>query len=243
MIETWRQMRTTMAVVGFLSLALTGIGRGQSLADEEFTDYDFAQFFGLIADGKISREKMNARCEKEVVGFTFAAKDLVHDGGLERIDYNETGMTASVDGRALRSRHFNATFGEWTGAVFKPLCPGMWVISVDFTSADGPDGDVSVEDLAERVRLHLYLRRENEKRPGASIMRTGMVVSRASGHMDIALPLRTGDEISTYSEAVGSEGKRHLERVTFTAYKTGHLEKYVEEFDVDAWNADLEALK
>jgi len=28
-----------------------------------------------------------------------------------------------------------------------------------------------------------------------------------------------------------------------TGYKAGHLEKYVKEFDVDAWNADLEALQ
>jgi hypothetical protein len=61
--------------------------------------------------------------------------------------------------------------------------------------------------------------------------------------MTIALPLHTGDEVSTYSEAIGTSRKRVLERVTFTAYKTGHLEKYVKDFDVDAWNADLEALQ
>jgi hypothetical protein len=61
------------------------------------------------------------------------------------------------------------------------------------------------------------------------------------------MPLHTGDEVSTYSEAVSSVSddgmKRRLEQVTFTAYKIGHLAKYVEEFDVDAWNAELEALK
>jgi len=222
---------------------MTGAGRSQSLADEEFTDDDFAQFFGLITDGKISREKMNARCEKEVVGFTFAARNLVHGGELERVDYNETGVVASVDGRSLRSKHFNATFGEWTGAVFKPLCPGMWVISVDFSIGNGVDDDVSDEASAQGVRLHLYLRRENEERPGTSVMHTGTAGSRGSGHMNIALPLRTGDEVSTYSERVGSSKQRLLERVTFTAYKIGHLEKYAEEFDLDAWNKDLEALK
>jgi len=203
---------------------MTGAGRSQSLADEEFTDDDFAQFFGLITDGKISREKMNARCEKEVVGFTFAARNLVHGGELERVDYNETGVVASVDGRSLRSKHFNATFGE-------------------FSIGNGVDDDVSDEASAQGVRLHLYLRRENEERPGTSVMHTGTAGSRGSGHMNIALPLRTGDEVSTYSERVGSSKQRLLERVTFTAYKIGHLEKYAEEFDLDAWNKDLEALK
>jgi hypothetical protein len=223
----------------FISLSAAA----QSFADEEFTDDDFAQFFGLIVDGKITKEKMNKRCEKEIVGFTFTGKDLLHDGDLARVDYNETGLKASVDGRTLRSRHFNATFGEWTGAVFKPLCPGMWVISVDFSTAPG-SADVE-EKMADDVRLHLYVRRGEEDRPGTSVMqaRTAGEGLRGNGHMTIALPLHTGDEVSTYSEAIGTSRKRMLERVTFTAYKTGHLEKYVKDFDVDAWNADLEALR
>ena len=223
----------------FISLSAAA----QSFADEEFTDDDFAQFFGLIVDGKITKEKMNKRCEKEIVGFTFTGKDLLHDGDLARVDYNETGLKASVDGRTLRSRHFNATFGEWTGAVFKPLCPGMWVISVDFSTAPG-SADVE-EKMADDVRLHLYVRRGEEDRPGTSVMqsRTAGEGLRGNGHLTIALPLHTGDEVSTYSEAIGTSRKRVLERVTFTAYKTGHLEKYVKDFDVDAWNADLEALR
>ncbi len=223
----------------FISLSATA----QSFADEEFTDDDFAQFFGLIVDGKITKEKMNKRCANEIVGFTFSGKDLLHDDDLERVDYNETGLKASVDGRTLRSRHFNATFGEWTGAVFKPLCPGMWVISVDFSTAPG-SADAK-EKMADDVRLHLYVRRGEEDRPGTSVMqaRTAGEGLRGNGHMTIALPLHTGDEVSTYSEAIGTSRKRVLERVTFTAYKTGHLEKYVKDFDVDAWNADLEALQ
>jgi len=215
----------------------------QSLADEEFTDEDFAQFFGLIVDGKISREKMNKRCAKEIVGFTFSGKDLEHDGDLVRVDYNETGLKASVDGRTLRSRHFNATFGEWTGAVFKPLCPGMWVISVDFSTRPGSTD--SQDEFADDVRIHLYVRRGEEGRPGTSVIqaRTAGDGQRGNGHMTIALPLHTGDEVSTFSEAIGSSQKRVLESVKLTAYKTGHLEKYVKDFDVDAWNADLAALQ
>lgn len=225
------------------SVTIGSAADAQSFADEEFTDEDFAQFFGLIVDGKISAEKMNARCAKEVVGFTFAGRDLVHDGDMARVEYNETGLKSSVDGRTLRSRHFNATFGEWTGAVFKPLCPGLWVISVDFTAA--PDGGSSNDKVADDVRMHLYVRRKDERRPGTSVLqaRTAGAGQRGNGHMTIALPLHTGDEVSTYSEAIGASRKRVLERVILTGYKIGHLEKYVREFDVDAWNAELEALQ
>ena len=237
-------MRTELLACLILSAAFASGAVAQSLADEEFTDKDLAQFFGLIVDGKITKEKMSKRCAKKISGFTFTGKDLVHDGGLARVNYNETGLTASVDGRTLRSRHFNATFGEWTGAFFKPLCPGMWVITVDFSTA--PDS-VGVEDdeMADDVRLYIFVRRGDEDRPGTSVLQTPTAGEgrRGNGHMTIALPLRIGDEISTYSEAIGPSQTRVIERVAFTAYKAGYLEKYVKDFDVEAWNADLEALR
>ncbi len=235
---------------GLLSFLLIGVAHGQAMSDEEFTDEDFAQFFGLIEGGKITREKMNARCEKEIVGFTFAGSNLVHEQAAERVDYNETGMKGSVDGRVLRSRHFNATFGEWTGAVFKPLCPGMWVISVDFAArgARPAIAESSQDEVwADGVRVLLYVRRAGEERPGTPVIQSAGVRGDGNGHLTIALPLHTGDEVSTWSEAIGNaphDGtRRRVEQITFTAYKIGHLEKYVEEFDVDAWNAELEALK
>ena len=97
-----------------LSLLVPSMVFPQSFADEKFTDEDFAKFFGLIEDGKITVEKMNARCAEEIVGFTFAAADPVHEGGPQRVYYNETGMNGTVDGRSLRSRHFNLSLGEWT---------------------------------------------------------------------------------------------------------------------------------
>jgi len=253
MVETlsvWRHRGQAMKSVdaGALLLSLCAIGAAcaQDLAGEEFTDEDFAQFFGLIEDGKITREKMNARCEKEVVGFTFAGAELLHEGGPQRIEYNLTGMNGSVDGRALRSRHYNATFGEWTGAVFKPLCPGMWVVTVDF-QVGGTEAGAVESPATTGVRLHVYVRTAGEERPGRSVLRSADVRSGYGGHLTIALPLRSGDEVSTWSEAVvasaDAPSRRTLERVTFTAYKIGHLAKYVEEFDVDAWNAELEALK
>ena len=59
------------------------------------------------------------------------------------------------------------------------------------------------------------------------------------------MPLHSGDEVTTWSEAPGSDTDRTriLERVVFTGYKIGHLEKYVEEFDVEAFNQELEAVR
>jgi hypothetical protein len=207
------------------------------LATEEFTDEDFAQFFGLIEDGKISRDKLATRCAKEIVGFTFAGKDLLHDGGLTRIDYNVTRQARSVDGRALRSRHFNTSLGEWSGAVYKPLCPGLYVVAVDFATGDA--GRRSADD----VYVHIYVRRKGEQRPGqriSSALKPGKAVG--SGHATLAVVLRTGDEVSTWSEGADNR-KRLIRAITFTAYKIGHLEKFVEELDVDAFTAELTGLK
>ncbi|MBM4197782.1 MAG: hypothetical protein FJ197_11960 [Gammaproteobacteria bacterium] len=207
------------------------------LAREEFTEEDFAQFFGLIVDGRITRDKMATRCAREVVGFTFAGADLSHDGGLKRIDYNQTRQARSVDGRALRSRHFNVSLGEWSGAVYKPLCPGLYALSVDFVTADAGRGG------ATDTSVHVYLRRKGEARPGTRIV-TALKPGKqpGAGHASLVLPLRTFDEISTWSE--GADGRRRLIRqVTFTAHKVDHLEKYVEELDVDAFNRELLELR
>lgn len=196
----------------------------QDMSKEEFTDHDFEQFFGLIENGKITREKMIARCEKKVVGFTFAGLDLTHSGKRDRIEYNQTRVQGSVDGRVMRSRHFNVSFGEWTGAVFKPLCSGMWSMTIDI-------------DATPNTRVELYVRKPGEERPGK------LILSSKTGQLSLTMPLGTGDEVSTYTVALGNEAERHIEQATFTAYKVGHIEKYMAEFDQDAWNADFEALK
>jgi hypothetical protein len=206
------------------SLAVASLGMGQDMSNEEFTDADFEKFFGLIEDGKISREEMLKRCENEVIGFTFAGLNLVHKELRERIDYNQTRVTGSMDGRVMRSRHFNASFGEWTGSVFKPLCAGMWSMTIDV-------------DATPNTRIELYVRRPGQERPGE------VVVGSNTGHLTLVMPLGTGDEVSTWSSARGDDAKRRINQATFTAYKVGHIEKYMTEFDEDAWNADIEALR
>lgn len=212
----------------------------QAFFQEEFTEDDFAQFFSLVVDGKISKEKMAERCADQQIGFTFAGQDVRHDDGMQRVFYNVSRENTSVDGRTLRAKHFNASFGEWTGSVFKALCPGLYSIAVDFSTSE-LDGS----DVADEVLLHVYLKRADMERPGrqvATAVKSGSG-PRGSGHATLALPLRSGDEISTYSEAMGPDMARNLSSVTLTAYKVVHLEDFVSEVDMDAWTKELSAIK
>jgi hypothetical protein len=212
----------------------------QAFLQEEFSEDDFAQFFSLIVDGKISKDKMAERCADQQIGFTFAGRDVQHDGSMQRIFYNVSREDTSVDGRTLRAKHFNASFGEWAGSVFKALCPGMYSIAVDFSTSE-----IDGVDVADEVLVHVYLKRADMERPGQRVVTAVKSGSgpRGSGHATLALPLRSGDEISTYSEAVGPETARNLSSVSLTAYKVVHLEDYVSEVDMDAWTREIAAIK
>ena len=232
-----RRAITILAILGFF--AARAANAQSAFAEEEFSEDDFAQFFNLIVDGKISKENMSDRCKDQAIGFTFAGKDLMHEGGQKRIFYNVSKENTSVDGRTLRAKHFNASFGEWTGAVFKPLCPGIYVFTVDFSTGAGEGVKT------EEVYVHLYIKRAGDDRPGekvVSALKSGPGV-RGSGHATLALPLHSGDEISTYSEVIGDDQMRILENVTFTAHKAMHLEDYIEEFDMETFSEDVTKLK
>jgi hypothetical protein len=202
--------------------------------NQEFTDQDFQQFFGLLDDGKMSREKMQQRCEKEIVGFTFTGKDLRHAGPMQRIDYNVTGVDATVEGRPLRSKYRNATFGEWTGAVFKPICPGLYSITVNFTSRL-PDA-AKPADLS----LHIFMNREGDTRPGLKVLSThpGGTAAAGAGSSTVVLAMATGDEISTWTEMAG-DGDRMLDTVSFSAAKVNDIPELTKAFSMEAWNQAL----
>jgi hypothetical protein len=233
-------MRTKAIMPFIIALLTSSVVQGQSaFVEEEFTEDDFAQFFSLIEGGKISKEKMSERCNEQSIGFTFAGRDIRHENGPERIFYNNSRENTSVDDRTLRAKHSNASFGEWTGAVFKPLCPGLYSLSVDF-SAQSEAGKKATD-----VYVHVYLKRAGEERPGQKIVTAikNAPGSRGSGHATLALPLRSGDEISTWSEGAGPDAPRVIEYVTLTAIKVVHLENLVEEIDMEAWTRDVAMLK
>ena len=172
-------MRRSAALASPLVLLAASAAWSQAFLEEEFTEDDFAQFFSLIVDGKISKEKMAERCADQQIGFTFAGRDVRHDGGLQRVFYNVSREDTSVDGRTLRAKHFNASFGEWTGSVFKALCPGLYSIAVDFTTAE-----IDGVDVADEVLLHVYLKRADMERPGQKIVPAVKAIAgpRGSGH-------------------------------------------------------------
>ncbi len=211
----------SVILVSLSASSLAGGHDNSSFAQESFTEDDFAQFFSLIEDGKIAAADISKRCREQGIGFTFVGRDISHDRPRQRIFYNVSREDSSADGRTLRAKHFNASFGEWTGSVFKPLCPGMYSIAVDFSARDD-------------VEVVIYLWKPGEERPG------GRVLGSASGHMTLALPLRSMEEISTWTE---SEGPRILEQVTFTAVKVQHLEDYVVDVDMDRYTEDIALLK
>ena len=232
-------IRAVISVLLVFLLSAPQAPAQSSFAEEEFSEDDFAQFFKLIKDGRISRENMLERCRVQGIGFTFLGEGIVHDNPLQRVFYNVSKEDSSVDGRTLRAKHFNASFGEWSGSVFKPLCPGMYMLSVDFVTAPLD------EDAAPDVRVFIYLRRAGEERPGTRVL-TAMQTSTAAGgmgHATLALPLHSGDEISTWSEVVGDNRARMFEQITFTAAKVMHLEDYVEEIDMDTWTQEMTVLK
>jgi hypothetical protein len=233
-------MRLNTSLLLVCGLLTVPTSHAQSaFAEEEFTEDDFAQFFSLIEGGKISQEKMSKRCTDQSIGFTFAGKDIRHKGKQQRIYYNVSRENTSVDGRTLRAKHSNASFGEWTGAVFKPLCPGLYSLSVDFSAANAGN------DKAGDVHVHIYLKRSGESRPGQKIVTATKNAAgrRGNGHATLALTLNSGDEISTWSEGTGEDPMRILESVTLTAYKIVHLDNLVKEIDMDAWTKDVAMLK
>lgn len=204
---------------------------------ETFTPDDFQKFYGLIEDGKITRDKLNAMCETRPLGFTVEARDVAPETSSARLYYNVSKQHGSIDGRAFRSRYFNASLGEWTGAVFKPICPGLYVFSLDFTAQVS---DKSAND----VSMHLLLRRRGGDRPGKTIATAKKITSssRGSGYASAVLILGTGDEVSTFYEFVNSDKDARLESVRLSVYKINHLEELVRELDLDARDRDLKAL-
>ncbi|MGI9308698.1 MAG: hypothetical protein ACR2P6_05520 [Gammaproteobacteria bacterium] len=228
-----------IAVFLLCAMASLAVARSPLPKDnQEFTDEDFQKFFGLLEDGKISRDKMEQRCVAEILGFSFTGENLEHKGEAQRINYNKTGLDMTVDGRPFRSKYRSPSFGEWTGEVFKPICPGLYSFSVDF--------EVRLNDgvQPEDVSLQLYMQREGDTRPGLLVMEAHAAGSEdfAVGHAAVVLPMATGDELSTWSAIADGKGARTLSAVSISVYKVDHLPELTKAFDQEAWAAEMREL-
>jgi len=206
--------------------------------NQEFTDEDFQKFFGLLEDGKITMEKNEQRCANEKIGFTYTGANLKQTGAPTRIDYNVTALDMTVDGRPFRSKYRNATFGEWTGQVFKPLCGGLYSFTVDFAVKLPKRTD------PRDISIRIYMQREGDQRPGLMVMEAHPSGSDgyATGHTSIVLPMATGDEVSTWSALNNGKDELLVESISITGYKISHLPELTRGFDQTAWSDDMKAL-
>ena len=227
-------------------LGIAGIPAGSDAAEhrsplpidnQTFTDEDFAKFFGLLEDGKITVEKNEQRCAGEEIGFTYTGAGLEHPAEATRIEYNVTKLDMSVDGRPFRSKYRNATFGEWTGQVFKPLCGGLYTFTVQYAVQLPRRTD------PRDISVQIYLLREGDKRPGYLVSESHPNGAKgyATGQATIVLPLATGDEVSTWTVAANGKPVR-IESVVISGYKVAHLPEMIRAFDQDAWAADMTEL-
>jgi hypothetical protein len=226
-----------LAIVVYTATGIAAEHRSPLPIDsQEFTDKDFEKFFGLLEDGKITAEKNAQRCATEELGFTYTGAGLDHPPEATRIDYNVTKLEMSVDGRPFRSKYRNATFGEWTGQVFKPLCGGLYVFTVEYAVA--LKGRTDPRD----VSIQIYLQREGDRRPGYRVIESHPNGTKyATGQATVVLPMATGDELTTWS--VAANGKPVIiESVSISGYKIAHLPELVKAFDQEAWSADMTAL-
>jgi hypothetical protein len=186
---------------------------------------DFA-FFNILKDGKATKDEIDKHCaegEGFVRAFSVAALNLTLSQTHERVRYADRQFT-----------NVNANPGEWTGEVYKALCPGLYTFNLDYiaTPKDGATaGDVT-------VHIHVWRKAENGPRPGdlaAVAEKTGK--GRGTGHASVTLALGTGDEIATH--ALSADDKpRHFERIQLTGYRVHHIGKLAADFDTAAWEAD-----
>lgn len=206
--------------------------------NQEFTDEDFQKFFGLLEDGKITQEKNEQRCADEKIGFTYTGANLQQPGELTRIDYNVTALNMSVDGRPFRSKYRNATFGEWTGQVFKPLCGALYSFTVDFAVRLPKRTD------PRDISIKIYLQRAGDTRPGLLVMEAHPSGNSdyATGTASVVLPMATGDELTTWSESTNGKNELLIESVALSGYKISHLPELTGAFDQAAWTADMKAV-
>ncbi|MEC9375021.1 MAG: hypothetical protein VYA80_01465 [Pseudomonadota bacterium] len=206
--------------------------------NQEFTDEDFDKFFGLLVDGKVTQEKNEKRCADEKIGFTFTGKELSHNSKPTRINYNVTKLDMTVDGRPFRSKYRNATFGEWTGQVFKPLCGGLYNFTIDY-SLELPE-QIDPRD----INVQIYLQRNGDSRPGLMVMESHPNGNQgyATGQANVVLPMSTGDEVSTWTSLDGGIKTIEFESVAISGYKISHLPELTLAFDQSLWTEDMKAL-
>jgi hypothetical protein len=190
-------------------------------------------FFSLIKDGKVAKDEIARHCEStdgRVRALSTASLNLTLAKNHERVKYGDRQFT-----------NVNFSPGEWTGEVYKAICPGLYSVSVDFIATD-KDGATAADVTAH---IHIWRRGVVDKegkpqgRPGdlAGVAFKAGPAPRGTGHASALLALGTGDEISTHS--LSSDGKpRHFERIELNVHRVQPMPDLARDYVAAEWEAD-----
>ena len=212
-----------MRFFAFLTISILAsiIGVATSSAQSVEDDEPDFEFFSLIDDsGSVSADDIVKHCEDSPRALSVETRDLVHTTPHQRVWFSGRQIT-----------NVNANPGEWTGAVYKPLCPGLYSLNVDYmTSAE--EGATNGEVI---VHLHVW-HRGGLTRPGEL---TALAVKtpgpeRGTGHASVVVEMATGDEFSLFTLSPGAE-KRRFERLQLTVHKVELIAKIARPFNTKAW--------
>lgn len=193
---------------------------------------DFA-FFNLIKDGKVSKEQIATHCETpdgKVRALSTASLNLTLEKFHERVPFKDRQYT-----------NVNFSPGEWSGEVYKAICPGLYNVTLDFiaANADGAtDGDVT-------AHIHLWRKaplkegQETQARPGelAGVAFKPGPSAKGTGHASAVVVLGTGDEISIHSLSPPNT-KRHFERIELNVHRIQPMPEFARDFVAAEWDAD-----
>lgn len=214
----------------FLISAVLCLAPFSASSEEDFT------FFTLIKDGRVAAADVASHCQTpkaRVRALSTASLNLKLDLNHERVRYVDRQFT-------------NLSFspGQWTGEVYKVVCPGLYTVTVDFISSDkdgATDGDVT-------VHIHTWRKAPLPDMPGGDkpMTRPGELsatavkigpAARGTGHAQALVALGTGDEISTHS--LSDDGKpRFFERVQLNIALVQHMPELARDVVTAEFEAD-----
>jgi hypothetical protein len=188
-------------------------------------------FFGLIDEnGQVAADKVAEHCDGSPRALSVETRDLVHTEPHQRVTFTGRQIT-----------NVNANPGEWNGAAYKPLCPGLYSFAVDYTTS-AEDGATDGEII---VHLHSW-HRGGRGRPGelAAMAVKAPGQERGVGHASVIVEMASGDEFSLFTLSPGAK-KRRFERIQLTAYLVHHIPGLARGFDAALWDeerADADAV-
>ena len=181
-------------------------------------------FFGLIDEnGQVPAQQVAEHCDGSPRALSVETRDLVHTQPHQRVTFTGRQIT-----------NVNANPGEWNGSAYKPLCPGLYSFSVDYTTS-AEEGATGGEVI---VHLHTW-HRDGRERPGelAAMAVKPPGQERGVGHASVVVEMASGDEFSLFTLSPGADIRR-FERIQLTAHRVHHIPTLARDFDAALWDEE-----